>query len=195
MNRTRFGTTLSFIDFAFNLIIALIALFILSIIMLNPPRQESNTKKEAKYLIVMKWQDGSNHDVDLWIQYGERAIGFPMRQSSNIALERDDLGPDDTTQMLHFTPINEEIIAIRAFQEGWYTVAAHWYRKRDEGPIPIVQWAIIAVYDNNKIVDRGQVIFSSQGQEITLVRFFMKAEGEINFFDSKTQYPFLMGVR
>lgn len=195
MNRARFGTTLSFIDFAFNLIIALVALFLLSILLLNPPKQESNTKKETKYLIVMKWQDGSNHDVDLWIQYGERVIGFPMRQSSNIALERDDLGPDDTTQMLHFTPINEEIISIRSFQEGWYTVAAHWYRKRDEGVVPIVQWAIIAVYDNNKIVDRGQVIFSSQGQEITLVRFFMKADGEINFFDSKTQYPFLMGVR
>lgn len=195
MNRARFGTTLSFIDFAFNLIIALTALFLLSIMLLNPPKQESNTKKEAKYLIVMKWQDGSNHDVDLWVQYGERVIGFPMRQSEHMALERDDLGPDDTTQNLHFTPLNEEIMAIRSFREGWYTVAAHWYRKRDESQPPIVQWAIVAVYDNNKIVDRGQVIFSQQGQEITLVRFYMKADGEINFFDSKTQYPFIMVIR
>ena len=195
MNRATFGTTLSFLDFLFNLVIALIALFLLSILLLNPPKQESNTKKEAKYLIVMKWQDGSNHDVDLWIQYGERIIGFPMRQSDNLALERDDLGPDDTTQNLHFTPLNEEIIAIRSFKEGWYTVATHWYRKRDEGAIPIVQWAIIAVYDHNKIVDRGQVILTKEGQEITLVRFYMKADGEINFFDSKTQYPFLMGAR
>lgn len=192
MNRTRFATTLSFIDFAFNLIIALIALFLLSIIMLNPPKQESSVKKETKYLIVMKWQDGSNHDVDLWAQYGDRLVGFPMRQSENMSLERDDLGPDDTNQMIHFTPINEEIMSIRAFREGWYTIAAHWYRKRDDGPAPVVQWAIIAVFDNNKIVDRGVVTFTEQGQEITLVRFFMKADGEINFFDSKTQYPFLL---
>lgn len=195
MNRARFGTTLSFIDFAFNLIIALVALFLLSIMMLNPPKQEASTKKEAKYLIVMRWQDGSNHDVDLWAQYGERIVGFPMRQSDNMSLERDDLGPDDTANLLHFTPINEEIIAIRSFKEGWYTIAAHWYRKRDDGPAPIVRWAIIAVYDNNRLVDQGAVTFSQQGQEITLVRFFMKADGEINFFDSKTQYPFLFGAR
>lgn len=195
MNRARFGTTLSFIDFAFNLIIALIALFILSIMMLNPPKQESSTKKEAKYLIVMRWQDGSNHDVDLWIQYGERIVGFPMRQFQHLSLERDDLGPDDTTNLLHFTPLNEEIIAIRSFQEGWYTVNAHWYRKRDDGQVPIVRWAIISILDNNKIIDQGGVVFAEQGQELTLVRFYMKANGEINFFDSKSQYPFLMGVR
>lgn len=195
MNRTRFGTTLSFIDFAFNLIIALIALFLLSIMMLNPPKQESSTKKEAKYIIVMRWQDGSNHDVDLWIQHGNRVVGFPSRQSENISLERDDLGPDDTTNMLHFTPLNEEVLAIRSFKEGWYTVAAHWYRKRDNGPAPVVRWAIIAIYDNNKILDQGTVFFSDQGQEITLVRFHMKADGEINFFDSKTQYPFIMSVK
>lgn len=195
MNRVRFGTTLSFIDFAFNLIIALVALFLLSILMLNPPKQESSTKKEAKYLIVMKWQDGSNHDVDLWIQHGDRITGFPMRQTENISLERDDLGPDDTTNMIHYTPINEEIIAIRSFREGWYTVAAHWYRKRDNTPAPFVRWAIIAIYDNNKIVDQGAVQFNDQGQEITLVRFFMKSTGELNYFDSKTQYPFLMGAR
>lgn len=195
MNRARFGTTLSFIDFAFNLIIALVALFLLSIMMLNPPKQESSTKKEAKYLVVMRWQDGSNHDVDLWIQYGERIVGFPMRQAEHLALERDDLGPDDTTQMLHFTPINEEIVAIRAFREGWYTVAAHWYRQRDNSPAPIVRWAIIAVYDNNKIVDQGTVTLTQQGQELTLVRFFMRADGELNYFDSKTQYPFLFGAR
>lgn len=195
MNRARFGTTLSFIDFAFNLIIALVALFLLSIMMLNPPKQESNTKKEAKYLIVMRWQDSSNHDVDLWAQYGERIVGFPMRQSDNLSLERDDLGPDDTTNMLHFTPMNEEIIAIRSFKEGWYTIAAHWYRKRDESPAPVVRWAIIAVYDNNRLVDQGAVTFAQQGQEITLVRFYMRADGEINSFDSKTQYPFLFGAR
>lgn len=170
----------------------MIALFLLSIIMLNPPKQESSVKKETKYLIVMKWQDGSNHDVDLWAQHGDRLVGFPMRQSENMSLERDDLGPDDTNQMIHFTPINEEIMSIRAFREGWYTIAAHWYRKRDDSPAPVVQWAIIAVFDNNKIVDRGQVTFTEQGQEITLVRFFMKADGVINFFDSKTQYPFLL---
>lgn len=195
MNRTRFGTTLSFIDFAFNLIIALIALFILSIMLLNPPKQESSTKKEAKYLIVMRWQDGSNHDVDLWVQYGDRIIGFPMRQSEHMSLERDDLGPDDTTNMLHFTPINEEIMAIRSFREGWYTVNAHWYRKRDNGPDPVVRWAIIAVYDNNRIVDQGGISLDQQGQEKTLVRFYMKADGQITSFDSRTQYPFLMGAR
>lgn len=195
MNRARFGTTLSFIDFAFNLIIALIALFILSIMMLNPPKQDSNTKKEAKYLIVMRWQDGSNHDVDLWVQYGERIVGFPMRQSDNLSLERDDLGPDDTTSMLHFTPLNEEIIAIRSFKEGWYTINAHWYRKRDNGQVPIVRWAIIAVYDNNRLVDQGGVVFDAQGQEKTLVRFYMNADGQLSAFDSRTEYPFLMGVR
>lgn len=160
--------------------------------MLNPPKQDANTKKEAKYLIVIKWQDGSNHDVDLWVQQGEQKVGFPNRQTETMALERDDLGPDDTGKNIHFIPLNEEIVAIRAFKEGWYTAAAHWYSRRDQGDAPVVRWAIIAVYDHNKIIEQGEVKLTRQGQEVTLIRFYMKENGEITSRDTKTQYPFIL---
>jgi hypothetical protein len=191
MNRARFGTTLAFIDFAFNLIIALTALFLLSMLLINPPKQESNTKKEAKYIIVVKWQDGSSHDVDLWVQYDGKNVGFPSRQSEHISLERDDLGPDDTESNTHFIPLNEEVIAIRAFRQGWYTAAVHWYRKRGQQEPPVVRWALISVVDNNKMISNGEVSFTQEGQELTIIRFFMQEDGEIRSIETKTQYPFL----
>ena len=104
VDRSRYTTTLSFIDFLFNLVIALTALFLLAILLINPPRQETTQKREAEYFIVIKWQDFNSNDVDLWVTDGTNTTSFINRQHSNMSLDRDDVGPDDPITHTHFLP-------------------------------------------------------------------------------------------
>lgn len=192
VDRSRYTTTLSFIDFLFNLVIALTALFLLSILLINPPKQETTQKREAEYFIIIKWQDLNNNDVDLWVTDGDVTVNFITRQQSNMSLDRDDVGPDDTATRTHFLPQNEEVITIRSRQKNVYTANIHLYNMRDPGNPPIVSWALINAR-SNKVVETGAKYLSRSGEEVTLFRVYINDRGEVDMVDKEIDYPFVSG--
>ena len=191
-DRSRYSTTISFIDFLFNLVITLTALFLLSILLINPPRKETTQKREAEYFIVIKWQDYNNNDVDLWVTDGNTTVNFITRQQTNMSLDRDDLGPDDSMTRTHFLPQNEEIVTIRSKQRNVYTANIHLYNMRDKVNIPMVAWALINAR-TNKIVATGAKVLQFPGQEATLFRVYINGSGEVDMIDKEIDYPFVNG--
>ena len=193
-DRSRYSTTLSFIDFLFNLVIALTALFLLSILLINPPRQETTQKREAEYFIVIKWQDYNDNDVDLWVTDGEVTVNFITRQQSNMSLDRDDVGPDDSMTRTHFLPQNEEIVTIRSKQRNVYTANIHLYNLRDPQNAPLVSWALINAR-TNKVEAVGNKYIAIAGQELTLFRVYINDKGEVDMVDREIEYPFVNGKK
>lgn len=191
MNRNRYGTNLAFIDMLFNLVIAVTVLFLLSLLMINPVKKNSGREEQAPYILIVRWQANSNHDVDVWGKAEGEICSFQNRQTNSLSLDRDDLGPDNTTSMEHFIPINEEIMSIRTLTPNMYIFNVHWYRKRDEGPAPIVQWALINTKDNFKVVISGTVFLNEQGQEKTLLRFRVDEKGRAVSIDTAGYYPYI----
>ena len=191
-DRSRYTTTLSFIDFLFNLVIALTALFLLSILLINPPRQETTQKREAEYFIVIKWQDLNNNDVDLWVTDGDTTVNFITRQQTNMSLDRDDLGPDDSMTRTHFLPQNEEIVTIRSRQRNVYTANIHLYNMRDPANPPIVSWALISAR-SNQVVATGSKFLNRAGEEVTLFRVYISDSGDVDMIDKEIEYPFVNG--
>lgn len=192
VDRSRYATTLSFIDFLFNLVIALTALFLLAILLINPPKQETTQKREAEYFIAIKWQDYNNNDVDLWVTDGDTTVNFITRQQSNMSLDRDDVGPDDPITHTHFLPANEEVVTIRSKSRAVYTANIHLYNMRDKVNIPMVAWALINAR-TNKIVATGAKVLQFPGQEATLFRVYINGSGEVDMIDKEIDYPFVNG--
>lgn len=190
VDRSRYTTTLSFIDFLFNLVIALTALFLLSILLINPPKQQEAQKREAEYFVVIKWQDFNNNDVDLWVTDGDVTVNFITRQQANMSLDRDDVGPDEPTTRTHFLAANEEIVTIRSKQKNVYTANVHLYNFRDQANPPIVTWALINAR-SNRMVATGVKYLNVSGQETTLFRVYINGDGEVDMIDKEIEYPFI----
>ena len=191
MNKARYSTSLSFIDLLFNLVLSFVAMFLLALLLINPPKQDSTIRREAVYALVIQWQDGSYHDVDLWMTDGKDRANYKVRQTPTMSLDRDDLGPDDTESMKHFLPKNEEIMSIRAPVPGTYTAAVHAYVLRDKSPeIPVIHWALLRVA-TGAILYQGTTTLHEKGQERTLIRFRIKEDGDIADGDIINQYPFV----
>lgn len=191
-DRTRYSTSLSFIDFLFNLVIALTSLFLLSILLINPPKQESVQKREAEYFIVIKWQDYNNNDVDLWVTDGDKTVSFINRQHSNMSLDRDDVGPDEPTTRTHFLPTNEEIVTIRSKEKNVYTANIHVYNLRDPSNPPVVSWALINAR-SNKVEASGTKFVNQMGQEVTLFRVYINSSGQVDMIDKEIEHLFITG--
>jgi hypothetical protein len=191
VNLGRVSFTVPFIDLLFNLVLSLLSLFLLLIVLINPPKPvDGNTKLLGDYQLIIKWQDKSNHDVDLWLTNGLTTCSFVSRQTEFCSLERDDVGPDNTIDMTHLLDENKEVITIRKAIPGTYIAAIHFYAQR-LGPDPIVQWALVKMQPHSKIVTSGVKTMSIRGQEITLIRFVIDSNGEIGVTDTFNQYPFM----
>jgi hypothetical protein len=193
-DRSRYTTTLSFIDFLFNLVIALTALFLLSILLINPPKQETTQKREAEYFIVIKWQDNNNNDIDLWVTDGDSTVNFITRQQATMSLDRDDVGPDDPVTHTHFLPQNEEIVTIRSKNSAVYTANIHVYNMRDRNNLPVVAWALINAR-SNKVEATGAKTLQHSGQEVTLFRVYINNSGEVQSIDKEIEYYFINGTK
>lgn len=189
----RFSSTLSFIDVLFNVLISLSALFLLVILIINPIKTDETARPDqAPYIVTIRWQDYSNHDVDLWMTDGKDICMFANRQTNGMSLDRDDLGPDNTATMEHFIKENEEFMSVRTLKPATYTAAVHYYRQRSETiEKPVVKWALIKMSPTKQVVASGTAFLESQGQEITLIRFQIGSDGQIVLKDTVSQYPFV----
>jgi hypothetical protein len=200
VNNKNYGTTTAFVDLLFNLVLSFVSLFLLTMLLINPPKKDSTINSSAKYIIAIQWQDNSSHDVDLWLTDGKHRVYFKNKQTDTMFLERDDLGADIPNHNIHFVPKNEESVSIRIPQPGTYTAAVHFYKDMaapHHNPTkdmvldrPIVKWALIKVLSGSMLAS-GTVSLEMQGDEKTLIRFSLTEEGEVTNIDTINSYPFI----
>ena len=189
----KYQSNLAFVDFLFILLLAFISMFILALILINPVTKKSEVERKAEFLITLEWDKESRDDVDIWVEDPlGKVVSFRNKTVDVMHLDKDDLGqlndtirfPDGSTQVIH---LNREVVTLRGWVEGEYTINAHMYNKRDRShpsdansyghPTNVkVEMLRINPY---KILFEERFTLTHRGEEVTIRRVTLDKEGEI----------------
>ena len=189
----KYQSNLAFVDFLFILLLAFISMFILALILINPVTKKSEVERKAEFLITLEWDKESRDDVDIWVEDPlGKVVSFRNKTVDVMHLDKDDLGqindtirfPDGSTQVIH---LHREVVTLRGWVEGEYTINAHMYNKRDRShpsdansyghPTNVkVEMLRINPY---KILFEEKFILTHRGEEVTIRRVTLDKEGDI----------------
>jgi hypothetical protein len=124
------------------IMLALMGFMVIVVILLphlNPPENAADIEPPGNLIVEVRWADGLDADVDLWVKApGERSIGYSNQSGRIFNLLRDDLGKKDDS-----TGLNYEIAFSRGTPRGEYTVNLHLYNCRRAADLPVT--ATVAV--------------------------------------------------
>ena len=189
----KYQSNLAFVDFLFILLLAFISMFILALILINPVTKKSEVERKAEFLITLEWDKESRDDVDIWVEDPlGKVVSFRNKTVDVMHLDKDDLGqindtirfPDGSTQVIH---LNREVVTLRGWVAGEYTINAHMYNKRDRShpsdansyghPTNVkVEMLRINPY---KILFEERFILTHRGEEVTIRRVTLNKDGDI----------------
>ena len=177
------GGYLAFVDFLFILLLSFISMFILALLLINPVVKKSEIERKAEYIIVLEWDKRSDDDVDLWVEDPDgQIVSFRSDTVGVMHLDKDDLGtrndtiffPDGTKQIIY---LNREVVTLRGWKTGEYTINVHMYRKVGTKPANInVQMIKINPY---VILFDEHTIMATRGEERTIRRVTLDIDGVI----------------
>jgi hypothetical protein len=157
-----------------------VAMVILLLPHLNPPGKaaEETTQPPGNVIVEVRWPDGLDSDVDLWVEApGDVPVGYSNKGGVIFNLLRDDLG-----KRADATGMNYEVSYSRGIPAGEYTVNIHLYRNAaNVFPIPVT--VVTSVKKSPKESAR-QVLASKielirEGEELTVYRFRLSEDGSL----------------
>lgn len=178
-----YGCNTSFLDLLFNMLLAFVAMFILSFAMINVTKNSKNFESKAEFIITISWPNDFDDDIDVYLQDPEKhLVMFKRKEDGLMHLDRDDLGfTNDVIETIN-GPIkydeNREIVTIRGIISGEYTLNIHAFRKKDQRPTPVTI-KIDKINPSYKTVFSKQIIISKEGEEKTVTRFTLDKKGEM----------------
>lgn len=206
---TKYGSNLAFLDFLFNCFLSTMFLFLMALLLVQPPTKKlDGIQMKAEYIITLSWPNGSMDDVDLWLKVPDGRYVFFRNRDINIAmLDRDDLGGISNIYVnskgeKKLIDYHQEIITIRAIVPGTYVVNTHVYRvnKSFAGvdsatnlPYPIT---ITLTKVNPRVVEVASrtITMTRWNEEQTAFSFEVLEDGEIGTIDQNTQYEYINRV-
>lgn len=179
----RYNTTTSFLDVLFNTLLSIFMLFILTLVLVNPPKQTQITLNEAM-LITVSWDEGSDDDVDTWLltPASKSPINFRIRENRIASLDRDDRGLDADTFVSidgkrHQIQQNIEHVTIRKLIPGHYVLNVVMFSKRDKTPTRVkIKVERLQPY---QIIFAKTITMYAHGEEITVIQFDVSSTGEV----------------
>lgn len=149
----------------------------------TPPTPDEILKPEG-VIVEIRWPDGMDSDVDLWVQApGDVAVGYSVKQGRVFNLLRDDLGHyNDGLGNLRY-----ESAYTRGIPAGEYTVNVGAYRNAAKFPIPVQVKVTVKFKDTVREIGSTTVSLTKISQEITAMRFTLDAnhsyvQGSMNHF-------------
>ena len=187
--RSRYGTSVAFIDMTLNALMGISVLFIVSFLLIREADKKTDIPEPPIMIMaVLTWpSEGpeANTDIDLWVSYSDDnqdAVGFRSPIREGIALELDDLGSrsdrfvkNGKTEVIK---INREVINFRRIPPDEITINAmlYWSQQRN-----ILVPAALTVYRMNpfEVIYEGSTTLTGRGDEHTFIRFKMDADGEV----------------
>jgi hypothetical protein len=181
-----------FYDMLFNMLIAFVFCFIVALLAMNPKSTKAgDVPAKAEYLFTLAWPDNDPNDIDLWVQNpaGE-VVWFRNRESGLMYLDRDDRGISNNSVEVNgrtvVNPIRQEVVTLRGIVPGEYVINAHYYDGTKDRPAgtsarlgqPVeVTLTVVKVNPRAEVVFYGQHTLARPGEEATLVRFGVRADG------------------
>jgi len=181
--KRNYHTNLAFLDLLFNTLLAFAALFILSIVLINPKKEDNNIEAKAEFIITVEWPSDLDDDVDTYVEDPSgNLVAFMRREEGLMHLDRDDLGMRNDSVLTDFGTIeykeNREIVTLRGIARGEYVVNVHMYMKRSDAiEIPVV--VKLEKLNPYRTVTINRVILLETGDEKTAFRFSLSPEGKV----------------
>jgi hypothetical protein len=173
-----------FSDLLFNTLIGVVLMFVLAYISINPKAKTGVIDAKAEFMITTTWPDNNPNDVDTWVEDpGGNRVWFRSREAGMMHLDRDDRGLANDSIIVDgkeiVNPLNQEVVTIRGFMPGEYTVNVHYYESKNKEPVPITV-SVVKVNPRAVIVFNGSTTLQRVADEATLVRFRVDALGEVH---------------
>ncbi len=166
-----------------DVIMLALAGFVMIVMLLLPhinPRAANNeeTHSPGNVIIELRWPDHIDADVDLWVEGpGDSPVGYSNKDGTVFNLLRDDLGRDSD-----LTNLNYEFSYSRGVPVGEYTVNVHLYRNSGHYyPLPVTVAVGVKGTDDSSShrVLNTKLDLLHEGQEITVFRFQLDADGDL----------------
>jgi hypothetical protein len=173
-----------FSDLLFNTLLIFVMLFAVAMMAMNPKAKTGVIDAKAEFIITVTWADLNPNDVDTWVQDpGGNLVWFRAREAGMMHLDRDDRGVSNDTIVINgqkvVNPLNQEVVTIRGFAPGEYTVNAHYYDTQNGQPVS-VNVSVVKVNPRAEVVFYGTVELQRKGDEATAVRFTVDREGFVS---------------
>ncbi|MGE3289769.1 MAG: hypothetical protein AB7I59_02730 [Geminicoccaceae bacterium] len=167
-----------------DVVMLALAGFVAIVVLLLPhlarPGREANERviPPGNVLVEIRWPDGDDADVDLWVQApGDAAVGYSNRGGRVFDLLRDDLGRQGDA-----TALNYESAYARGAPAGEYTVNLHLYHPSSAlGAVPVSVAITLrpGVGAGSVHAVTREVLLERSGQEFTVARFTLDARGRL----------------
>ncbi|WP_028293360.1 hypothetical protein [Oceanobacter kriegii] len=185
-----------FTDLLFNALLTFTFLFLIALVLLNPPAQTGIIDPKAEFLITVSWPDGNPNDIDIWMAGPDgMQVNYKQPQSGLMHLDRDDRGMINDTQVVNGTvidnPLNQEVLTLRGRPPGEYIVNLHYFKTQQSGGISTLEGSStnaatvpVTVY-LAEVNPRMKVLFyntkelQKEGDEITAFRFTILPDGRV----------------
>jgi hypothetical protein len=183
LRKRRFDELDPFSDLLFNTLLAFVMLFAIALIAMNPKAKTGIIDAKAEFIVTVTWPDMDPNDIDTWVQDpGGNLVWFRAREGGMMHLDRDDRGVANDTIVINgqqvVNPLNQEVVTVRGFAPGEYTVNVFYYETKNGQPVT-ANVSVVKVNPRAEVVFYGSVPLQRKGDEGTAVRFTVDREGAV----------------
>ncbi|MEN9631548.1 MAG: hypothetical protein RJA10_4776 [Pseudomonadota bacterium] len=173
-----------FSDLLFNTLLAFVMLFAVALVAMNPKAKTGVIDAKAEFIITVTWPDLDPNDVDTWVQDpAGNLVWFRAREGGMMHLDRDDRGLQGDTIVINgqqvVNPLNQEVVTIRGFAAGEYTVNLHYYETKNGQPVTATV-SVVKVNPKATVVFYGTTTLQRKGDEATATRFTVDRDGGVS---------------
>lgn len=191
LRKRRFDELDPFSDLLFNTLLAVVMLFSVAMMVMNPKAKTGVIDAKAEFIITVTWPDLNPNDLDTWVQDpGGNLVWFRAREGGMMHLDRDDRGLSNDTITINgqqvINPLNQEVVTIRGFAPGEYTVNLHYYETKNGEPVS-AKVSVVKVNPRAVVVYYGEVLLQRKGDEATAVRFSVDRDGQVTGVNTLTK--------
>ena len=172
-----------FTDLLFNALLTFTFLFLIALLLLNPPAKTGIIDPKAEFIITVSWPDGDPNDIDVWALGPKNAkVWYKRTQQGLMHLDRDDRGNANDTQVVDgktiTNPLNQEVLTIRGRPPGEYVINLHYFKSENKQPVPVTVY-FAEVNPVLKVISYTTETLVKENDELTALRFTLTPQGKI----------------
>ena len=173
-----------FTDLLFNALLTFTFLFLVALLLLNPPAKTGIIDPKAEFMITVSWPDNNPNDIDLWALGPDRHLVWYKKTTQGLMhLDRDDRGNANDVQVINgktiTNPINQEVLTIRGRPPGEYVINLHYFKSEDQQEVPVTIY-MAEVNPVLKVVHYSSTLLKSENEERTALRFTLTPDGRVS---------------
>ena len=185
-----------FTDLLFNALMTFTFLFLITLLLLNPPAKSGIVDPKAEFIITASWPDDDPNDIDIWAEgpdYG--LVSYRNPEHGLMHLDRDDRGLLNDTQMVNgkevTNPLNQEVLTIRGRPPGEFVINLHYFKTQTGTSVPVTVY-LAEVNPKLRVLHYTSTELKKEGDEVTSLRFSIASDGGV--YDINDLQKKLVGV-